>query len=56
MRHEFGSWALCEAQDLTTLATLRLPCPTAFHSLRAASIAERIRSHRPLIITSASWR
>eukprot|EP00435_Cladocopium_sp_Y103_P014260 s2763_g3.t1 len=44
-----------EAQDLTTLATQRLPCPTAFHSLPAASIAERIRSHRPLIITSVPY-
>lgn len=36
-------------------ATGRLPCPTAFHALPMATVAEQIRHHRPLIITNAPW-
>lgn len=43
-----------EQEDSRSLVTHRLPCQIAFHSLPAATVAEQIRGHRPLIMTNAA--
>ncbi|CAK9061457.1 unnamed protein product [Durusdinium trenchii] len=42
-------------EDSRSLVTHRLPCQIAFHSLPAATVAEQIRGHRPLIMTNVPY-